>query len=81
MKVLIIGYGSIGKRHADILSKNKKIKEIKILTKQKLIKQNTNEDLEGQAESFEETWHTIEIEKLIKLSDINDFEELDLSKY
>ena len=33
MKVLIVGYGSIGRRHAYILSKNKKISEIKIFSK------------------------------------------------
>ena len=34
-KILIIGYGSIGKRHADVLSKKKKfVKNIYILTKQ-----------------------------------------------
>ena len=33
MKVLIIGYGSIGKRHYKILSNLKNIKEIKIISK------------------------------------------------
>ena len=37
MKVLIIGYGSIGKRHAKILLNIKKIRELKILTSQKNI--------------------------------------------
>ena len=41
MKVLIIGYGSIGKRHAFLLSKIKKISEIKIYTKQKIKSYNT----------------------------------------
>ena len=34
MKVLIIGYGSIGKRHTNILSKIKKVSILKVLTKQ-----------------------------------------------
>ena len=34
--VLIVGFGSIGKRHADILSKTREIKKIYILTKQKI---------------------------------------------
>ena len=38
-RVLIIGYGSIGKRHSNILNKMRKIKKIYILTKQKI--QNT----------------------------------------
>ena len=37
MKVLIIGYGSIGKRHAKILSNINKIKELRVLTSQKKI--------------------------------------------
>ena len=32
MNVLIIGFGSIGKRHFSVLSKMKKIKNIKICT-------------------------------------------------
>lgn len=36
MKVLIIGYGSIGKRHYSILSNIKKISSIDIVTKQKV---------------------------------------------
>ncbi len=36
IKVLIIGYGSIGRRHHSILSKFKKIKEIKIVTRLKV---------------------------------------------
>ena len=35
MKILIVGYGSIGKRHVNILSKNSNIKII-ICTKRKL---------------------------------------------
>ena len=38
MKVLIVGYGSIGKKHAEILNKINKIKKIYILTKQRLTK-------------------------------------------
>ena len=36
-KILIIGFGSIGKRHAYILKKNKNVKEIFILSKQKIL--------------------------------------------
>ncbi len=38
MKVLLIGYGSIGKRHFNILRKIKKIKQIKICTNSKISK-------------------------------------------
>jgi len=33
MRALVVGYGSIGRRHVNILSKNKKISEIKIFSK------------------------------------------------
>lgn len=36
MRVLIVGYGSIGKRHANILSKNKNISDLKIFSKRKI---------------------------------------------
>jgi predicted dehydrogenase len=38
MKVLILGYGSIGKKHSKILSKNKKVKQIYIFSNQKIPK-------------------------------------------
>ena len=46
MKVLIIGYGSIGKRHAKILLNIKKIKELKIFTGQKNISFKTINEIE-----------------------------------
>ncbi|MFA6196769.1 MAG: Gfo/Idh/MocA family oxidoreductase [Sulfurimonas sp.] len=41
MKVLIIGYGSIGKRHYEVLSHFKEIETIDIVTKQELCNQKT----------------------------------------
>lgn len=41
MKVLIIGYGSIGKRHESVLNSFKEIKKIDIVTKQNLDNKNT----------------------------------------
>jgi CMP-N,N'-diacetyllegionaminic acid synthase len=41
LKVLLIGYGSIGKRHEEVLSKVLSIKHIDIVTKQKLAHKNT----------------------------------------
>ena len=38
MKVLILGYGSIGKKHSEILIKNKKVKQIYIFSSQKIPK-------------------------------------------
>jgi len=54
---------------------------INFLTKKKLIKKNTNENAEGGDEIFKQTWSNIEIKKLIKLSEIKDIDELDLSNY
>lgn len=46
MKVLIIGYGSIGKRHFEVLSSLVTIKEISIVTKQRLTQKTTYSTLE-----------------------------------
>ena len=54
---------------------------INFLTKKKLIKENTNEDAEGNDEIYKETWSNIEIKNLIKLSEIKDFDELDMRIY
>lgn len=54
---------------------------INFLTKKKLIKENTNENAEGGDEKFKETWNNIEIDNLIKLSEIKDFDELDMYNY
>ena len=54
---------------------------INFLTKKILIKKNTNENAEGGDETFKETWNNIEIENLIKLSEIKDFDELDMYIY
>mgnify|MGYP001591783809 CR=1 FL=1 len=56
-------------------------KSINFLTKKKQIKVNTNENDEGGDEVFKETWESIEIARLIKLSEIKDFFELSMSKY
>lgn len=54
---------------------------INFLTKKKLIKENTNENAEGGDEVFNETWSDVEIEHVIKLSDIKDFDELEMYDY
>lgn len=55
---------------------------INFLTKKKLIRENTNENAEGNGdEIFKETWSKIEIENLIKLSEIKDFDKLDMYNY
>lgn len=54
---------------------------INFLTKKKLVKENTNENVEGGDEIFKETWNNIKIDNLIKLSEIKDFDELDMYNY
>jgi len=54
---------------------------INFLTKKKLTKENTNENAEGGDEVFKENWNDIEIDNLIKLSEIKDFDELDMYNY
>ena len=49
--------------------------------KKKLTRENINEDSQGGDEIFEETWENIEIDHLIKLSEIKDIDELDMYKY
>jgi len=57
------------------------IKSINFLTKKKQINVNTNKDAVGGVEVFKETWENIKIANLIKLSEIKDFFDLDLSVY
>ena len=52
---------------------------INFLTKKKQEKVNTNENAEGGDEVFRETWKNININRLIKLSEIEDFDSLDIS--
>ncbi len=54
---------------------------INFLSKKKQEKVNTNENAEGGDEVFKETWKNINVNRLIKLSEIKDFDELDMSVY
>lgn len=52
---------------------------INFLSKKKLLRENVNENAEGNGdEIFEDTWENIEVKQLIKLSEIENFDELDL---
>jgi hypothetical protein len=54
---------------------------INYLTKKKILKENTNEDIEeGGDEVFKQTVARINASKLTKLSEIKDFDELDVSE-
>lgn len=54
---------------------------INFLTKKKHEKVNTNENAEGGDEVFKETWKNINVNRLIKLSEIKNFDQLDMSTY
>lgn len=58
-----------------------RITSINFLTKKKQLKVNTNGNAESGEEVFKETWKKIVINTLIKLSEIKDFDHLDMSKY
>ncbi|WP_418512130.1 hypothetical protein [Corallibacter sp.] len=73
----LIGYDS-SSNHGPIINT---ITSINFLTKKKLIKKNTYENAEGNDEIFKEIWSNIDIENLIKLSEIKDFDELDMYHY
>lgn len=73
----LIEYNS-SSNHGPII---RKITSINFLTKKKLIKENINENDKGGDETFKKTRSNIKIENLIQLSDIKDFDELDMSEY
>jgi hypothetical protein len=54
---------------------------INFISKKKQEKINTNENAEGGDEVFKETWKKIKVTTLIKLSEIKDFDEMDMSVY
>ena len=73
----LIGYDSNNNRGPITNTKT----SINFLTKKKLIKENTNENAEGGDEIFKKNWNNIEIKKLIKLSKIKDFDQLNMYNY
>ena len=54
---------------------------IDFVSKYKLFIENTNDEAEGNDEIFQDTMSDVKIDKLIKLSEIIAFEELDMSIY
>ena len=51
---------------------------INFLTKKKVTKTNTNKNTESGDEVFEEKTEKIKVDKLIQLSEIKDFDELEI---
>ena len=59
-----------------------RITSINFLSKKKQLKVNTNNNATTDGEEiFKETWEKIEIKKLLNLSEIKDFDQLDMSIY
>ncbi|MEZ4901726.1 MAG: hypothetical protein R2822_08210 [Spirosomataceae bacterium] len=54
---------------------------INFISKKKQTKVNTNPNAEGGDEVFKETWKKITINRLVKLAEIKDFDELDMTVY
>lgn len=73
----LIGYDASSSRGPVINSET----SINFLTKKKQEKVNVNENAEGGDEIFEETWTDVAVTKLIRLSEIENFDELDTSQW
>ena len=71
----LIGYDESSNRGPVIRS----MTSINFLTKKKQVKVNMNQDGADEEEVFKETWKNIKINRLVKLSEIKDFNELDMT--
>lgn len=71
----LIGYDS-SSNYGPIVNRET---SINFLTKKRLIRKNINQDAEDDGdEVFEDTWDNIELEALLKLSEIEDFDSIEL---
>lgn len=73
----LIGFDDSSNRGPITLSET----SINFLTKKKLVKVNINAEEENSEEKFEDTWTKLNSSKLLSLSEIKNFDELDLSDY
>lgn len=73
----LIGYNE-SNNHGPVVNSET---SINFSTKKKLVKVNTNENADSGEEVFETTTKKININRLIRLSEIKDFTEFDTSKY
>lgn len=73
----LIGYESSENRGPIVNYKT----SINFLTKKKQVLENENMNSQDEEEIFKETWDKIKIGNLIKLSEIQDFDEIDMTKY
>jgi hypothetical protein len=70
----LIGY-DVSNNHGPVINSEL---SINFLTKKKLVKENTNENADGGDEVFKESWSKIESNRLLSLSEIKDFDDLDM---
>jgi hypothetical protein len=73
----LIGYSS-SDNHGPVVDSET---SINFSSKDKIVKENTNPEAEGGDEVFETTKTKLSINKLFKLSEIKDFDQLDLSMF
>ncbi|RKS42766.1 hypothetical protein BC962_3053 [Gillisia mitskevichiae] len=73
----LIGYESSENRGPIVNYKT----SINFLTKKKQVLENENMNSQDEVGIFKETWEKIKIENLIKLSEIQDFDNIDMTKY
>ena len=73
----LIGYESSENRGPIVHYKT----SINFLTKKKQLLENENFNSQDEEEIFKESWEKITINNLIKLSEIEDFDEIDMRKY
>lgn len=76
-KFKLIGYDSSSNFGPVVNSET----SINFLTKKKLVRENINENAEVGDEVFKETWSKIKIDKLLNLSEIKNFDDLDMYNY
>lgn len=73
----LIGY-DLTSTHGPVINR---ITSINFVTKRKQEKVNTDELAEPEEEVFKETWKDIKLDKMIKLSEIKDFDDLYFPEY
>lgn len=72
----LIGYDASENRGPVVI----KFTSLNFLSKKKQIKVNVNENVEAADEKFIETWENIKVDRVLRLSEIKDFDELDIWK-
>jgi hypothetical protein len=70
----LIGYDA-SENHGPVINN---LISINYLSQKKQIKTNTNQEAQGGDEVFEEKWEKLKPNKLIKLSEIIDFDDLEM---